>query len=76
MNADTPIHTRHSHVIVRNMTKDDIPKVVELQKIAFPAMAAEWVYWKPDQLKTHLEVFLKVSLLRNTMEKLLALVAV
>jgi len=57
MNNDTPPHTRHSHVIVRVMTKDDIPKIVELQKIAFPAMAAEGVYWKPDQLTAHLKVF-------------------
>jgi len=57
MKTDIPLHTRHSHVLVRTMTKDDIPKVVELQKIAFPAMAAEGVYWKPDQLKTHIEIF-------------------
>jgi GNAT superfamily N-acetyltransferase len=39
------------------MTIDDIPKIVELQKIAFPVMAAEGVYWKPEQLKTHLQIF-------------------
>ena len=49
--------TRHSRVIIRNMTKDDIPKIVELQKAAFPHMAAEGVYWKPDQLEAHLEIF-------------------
>ena len=49
--------TRHSRVIIRNMTKDDIPKIVELQKAAFPHMAAEGVYWKPDQLEAHLEMF-------------------
>jgi len=52
-----PTHTRHSHVIIRSMTIDDIPKIVELQKIAFPVMAAEGVYWKPEQLKTHLQIF-------------------
>jgi len=57
MNSNTPTHTRHSHVIIRTMEKDDIPKVVELQKIAFPTMAAEGVYWKPDQLTAHLQVF-------------------
>jgi ribosomal protein S18 acetylase RimI-like enzyme len=50
-------HTRQSHVIIRTMTKDDIPKIVELQKIAFPLMAAEGVYWKPEQLTSHLQVF-------------------
>lgn len=51
------LHTRHSRVLIRQMTNEDIPKVVELQKIAFPVMAAEGVYWKPDQLKAHLKVF-------------------
>jgi GNAT superfamily N-acetyltransferase len=39
------------------MTKDDIPKIVELQKAAFPHMAAEGVYWKPDQLEAHFKIF-------------------
>lgn len=49
--------TRKSKVIIRNMTKEDIPKVVELQKAAFPYMAAEGVYWRPEQLEAHLKVF-------------------
>lgn len=53
----TYTQTRHSHVMIRIMTEKDIPKIVELQKIAFPAMAAEGVYWKPEQLKVHLQVF-------------------
>lgn len=55
--TDIPTHTRHSHVTIRTMTEDDIPKIVELQKIAFPVMAAEGVYWKPEQLQSHLEIF-------------------
>ncbi|WP_246281980.1 GNAT family N-acetyltransferase [Nitrosopumilus ureiphilus] len=51
------IQSRHSHVIIRNMRQADIPKVVELQKAAFPVMAAEGVYWKPEQLKVHLQIF-------------------
>ncbi|QLH07954.1 histone acetyltransferase [Nitrosopumilus ureiphilus] len=39
------------------MRQADIPKVVELQKAAFPVMAAEGVYWKPEQLKVHLQIF-------------------
>jgi len=39
------------------MTLNDIPEIVELQKLAFPIMAAEGVYWKPEQLKVHLKVF-------------------
>ena len=57
MAKNPPVRTRSSRVVIRTMTKDDIPKVVELQKIAFPAMAAEGVYWKPDQLSAHLKVF-------------------
>ena len=55
--AYSQTQTRQSHVIIRAMTEKDILKIVELQKIAFPAMAAEGVYWKPEQLKTHLQVF-------------------
>ena len=44
-------------VIIRPMEKGDIPKIVELQKITFPSMAAEGVYWKPAQLQAHLEIF-------------------
>ncbi len=44
-------------VIIRNMTFEDIPKVVELQKAAFPLMAAEGVYWKPHHLEAHLKIF-------------------
>ncbi|MFB5605842.1 MAG: GNAT family N-acetyltransferase [Nitrosarchaeum sp.] len=49
--------TRHSDVIIRNMTRDDIPNIVELQKVAFPYMAAEGVYWKPEQLEAHFKIF-------------------
>ncbi|MFB5631059.1 MAG: GNAT family N-acetyltransferase [Nitrosopumilaceae archaeon] len=37
----------------------DIPKIVELQKKSFPAMAAEGVIWKPEHLESHLKVFPK-----------------
>ena len=49
--------TRHSHVLIRIMRQEDIPQIVELQKAAFPIMAAEGVYWKPEQLNKHLQVF-------------------
>ena len=42
----TESHSR-AQVIVRTVTHDDIPKIVELQKASFPTMAAEGVYWKP-----------------------------
>jgi len=46
-----------SHVIIRTMTINDIPEIVELQKLSFPIMAAEGVYWKPEQLNEHLRIF-------------------
>lgn len=46
-----------SHVIIRTMKRGDIPQIVELQKLSFPAMAAEGVYWKSEQLEAHLKVF-------------------
>ncbi|MEC4848669.1 MAG: GNAT family N-acetyltransferase [Nitrosarchaeum sp.] len=49
--------TRKNKVIIRNTIKKDIPKIVELQKAAFPYMAAKGVYWKPEQLEAHLKVF-------------------
>ncbi|CAD6523600.1 YhcX [metagenome] len=49
--------TNHDDVIIRNLRNDDISKVVELQKAAFPYMAAEGVYWKPEQLEGHLKIF-------------------
>ncbi len=57
MDSSTATKTRHSHVIIRQMFEDDLPKIVELQKAAFPYMAAEGVYWKSEQLKAHLKVF-------------------
>lgn len=52
----TDSHPR-AKVIVRNVTHDDIPKIVELQKASFPVMAAEGVYWKPEHITAHLKVF-------------------
>lgn len=44
-------------VTVRTVTKKDIPGIVELQKAAFPIMAAKGVYWKKEQLEAHIKVF-------------------
>lgn len=52
-----PTRSYKSHVIIRKMEVKDIPQIVELQKKSFPAMAAEGVYWKPEQLKSHLQIF-------------------
>lgn len=39
------------------MASRDIPKVVELQKAAFPFMAAKGVYWRKKELREHMKVF-------------------
>jgi GNAT superfamily N-acetyltransferase len=46
-----------SKLVVRNTSFEDIPKVVELQKNAFPYMAAEGVIWKPEHLEAHIRLF-------------------
>jgi ribosomal protein S18 acetylase RimI-like enzyme len=48
---------RKNPVIIRTMSSKDFPMIVELQKVAFPLMAAEGVYWRPHHLKEHLKVF-------------------
>lgn len=53
-------HKHHaSHLIIRIMKKEDIPQIVELQKLSFPVMASKGVYWKPHHLEAHLIVFPK-----------------
>jgi len=39
------------------MTIKDISEIVELQKLSFPIMAAEGVYWKSNQLEEHMKIF-------------------
>lgn len=43
--------------IIRLVKKSDIPNIVELQKVAFPHMAAEGVYWRPKELEEHIRIF-------------------
>jgi ribosomal protein S18 acetylase RimI-like enzyme len=52
-----PRNVNKSQVIVRNITQNDVSKIVELQKVAFPYMAAEGVIWKREHLKSHIDVF-------------------
>ncbi|MGD8707443.1 MAG: GNAT family N-acetyltransferase [Nitrosopumilaceae archaeon] len=51
------LQKKNNQVIIRTLKKQDIPQVVELQKVAFPSMAAEGVYWKPKQLEAHIQTF-------------------
>ena len=42
-----------SPALIRQMTAEDIPGVIEVQKVAFPSMAT----WTAEQLEEHLRVF-------------------
>jgi ribosomal protein S18 acetylase RimI-like enzyme len=44
-------------LIIRNMTLDDIPKVIELQKESFPFMYEEGMIWKEKHLENHIRIF-------------------
>jgi len=46
-----------SKLKVRIVTLEDIPKIVDLQKVSFPFMAIEEMIWKPHHLENHLRVF-------------------
>ncbi|HSB50742.1 MAG TPA: GNAT family N-acetyltransferase [Nitrosopumilaceae archaeon] len=46
-----------SKLKIRNVTYEDIPKIVELQKVSFPFMAIEGMIWKPKSLESHLKIF-------------------
>ena len=47
------IHSEPCRAVVRPMTRDDIPAVVELQKRVFPGMTP----WSPELLARHLSIF-------------------
>src|SRR5207248_7315552 len=43
--------------IIRNVTKEDIFKIVELQKASFPDMAAYGIIWPSYFLQSHICIF-------------------
>lgn len=47
----------NSKITIRNLTLEDIPKIIELQKASFPYMASEGIVWKEKSLKSHIHVF-------------------
>ena len=47
------IHSEPCRAVVRPMTRDDIPAIVELQKRVFPGMMP----WSPELLARHLSIF-------------------
>lgn len=44
-------------IIIRNITKNDIPKIVDLQKDSFPDMAAYGMIWPSSFLQSHMNIF-------------------
>ncbi|WP_411826983.1 GNAT family N-acetyltransferase [Luteolibacter sp. AS25] len=48
---------KHGEVLIRRVEEDDILRLIELNKKAFPTMVEENVVWSVRQLKSHLKVF-------------------
>ena len=51
------LHPHHTGVKVRNTIKNDIPKIINLQKQSFPYLAKYGNIWKTEELESHLEIF-------------------
>jgi ribosomal protein S18 acetylase RimI-like enzyme len=47
----------NDEVIIRTLTKQDINKVIELQKESFPSMLEEGSVWRDYHLKSHIDIF-------------------
>ncbi len=56
LTVDT-LHPHQTGVKVRNTTKEDIPKIVALQKESFPLLAKYGNIWHEEELSSHLGVF-------------------
>jgi len=51
------LHPHHTGVKVRNTIKNDIPKIIDLQKQSYPYLAKYGNIWKAEELESHLEIF-------------------
>ncbi|MDQ8201525.1 GNAT family N-acetyltransferase [Pelagicoccus sp. SDUM812003] len=60
---------------IREATHDDLPYLVELNKICFPAMAEENVVWTIPQLSNHLRLFPQGQLVAEEDGKILGAVS-
>ena len=45
------------NVIIRNVTKKDIPRIIDLQKKSFADMAAYGMIWPKSFLESHIDIF-------------------
>ena len=44
-------------IVIKNVTFQDITKIIELQKESFPSMLEEGSVWREKHLQTHIEIF-------------------
>ena len=51
------LHPHHTGVKVRNTIKNDIPKIIDLQKQSYPYLAKYGNIWKAEELESHLKIF-------------------
>jgi hypothetical protein len=51
------LQPHHVEVTVRNTRREDIPKIVDLQKESFPYLARYGNIWHPEELESHLRIF-------------------
>ena len=52
-------------VTIRNIRMDDIEKILQLQEVSFPDMAAYGMVWPASYLKKQIDIFPKGQLRRN-----------
>jgi ribosomal protein S18 acetylase RimI-like enzyme len=53
------LHPNQTGVRIRNTQREDIDKIIELQKESFPFLAAYGNIWHKEELQSHLNVFSK-----------------
>jgi GNAT superfamily N-acetyltransferase len=51
------LHPHETGAKVRNTTKNDISKIIDLQKQSFPFLAKYGNIWKAEELESHLNIF-------------------
>ena len=51
------LHPFQTGVKLRNTIKEDIPKIIDLQKVSFPLLAKYGNIWHEDELQSHLSIF-------------------
>lgn len=57
MQSEDPKKAEQSHIQLRQAREADIPRLIELNRLCFPAMAEEDVIWDPAHLQSHMRLF-------------------